>query len=191
VIRFIGTLFGRRSAEPFFYALQQLLLQESALKEKIRVEIIGSVPEEMLQSDSAKFLQNSCMSIQTPVSYIKSLEYIYDADILILIEADINNNLFVPSKLSDYIGSNNPILGIVPLGWTHDIISQYGGWVANPSSTEEITKALKSMVNIVTSQGRNWNGSNDIKDYFSINSASIKYKSIIEELSLKRSSEAK
>ena len=181
-LRFLGTLFGRRTPEPFFKGMQKLLLNTDGLENLIHIEIIGTIPNEMLETTAAKFLLERCMKILPPVGYMKSLEYMYDADLLLLIEAATQNNLFVPSKLSDYIGTNNPILGIASPGWTRDVINKYGGYTANPLNPDEITGELKLVIDDILRKKRTWSGANEVRDLFSENTISNNYKLILNEL---------
>lgn len=148
-MRYAGVLYGRRSPEPLFKALNQLLKQRPELADEIVVELVGLVPDEMLNSEAARSLPGGMVSALPNVNYIESLRLMYDADILLLIEADIRQNLFLPSKLSDYIGANTPIVGLVPPGGSEDALVGLGAWYALPSDIAGITKALAGAIDHV------------------------------------------
>lgn len=153
-LRYIGVLFGRRSPEPLFQALILLLEKRPALRDKLHIELVGGVPSEMLETSAARSLPKGLVAHVPNVSYMESLEKMYDADILILIEADVRQNLFVPSKLSDYMGARTPIVGIAPAGGSEDVLKQLGCWNARPSCIESIARALASAVDYVTDRPR-------------------------------------
>lgn len=143
-------LFGRRTPEPLFQALNKLLERRPDLRDVLHIDLVGRVESNMLDTLSARSLPPGMLTHIPPVSYMESLENMYDADILILIEADVEKNLFVPSKLSDYIGARTPIVGIIPCGVSEDVIKNLGGWSANPGDIEGIATAVQNAVDYVT-----------------------------------------
>ncbi len=148
-LRYIGMLFGRRSPEPLFDALNKLLERRPALRDRLHIELVGFVPHEMLESSSAKALPAGMVTHVPHVTYMESLEKMYDADILVLIEANVRQNLFLPSKLSDYMGADTPIVGIVPTGGSEDVLKNLGCWYAHPSDIAGISHALEGAVDHV------------------------------------------
>ena len=48
------------------------------------------------------------------VNYQESLDYIASASICILIEATMEESIFFPSKLADYLASGKPVLAFSP-----------------------------------------------------------------------------
>jgi hypothetical protein len=81
------------------------------------------------------------------VPYLESLRYISSADVLLLIDAPSDGpSVFLPSKLIDYLGSGNPVLGITPeTGTSADLIRRVNGIVVDPLSIHEIADALESI----------------------------------------------
>ena len=80
------------------------------------------------------------MKFNSPISYIKSLEKMQQADILLIIDAAFEKSVFLPSKLIDYLGSKTPILGISPDGTTKDLLKSIGYKCIHPNDTELIKK---------------------------------------------------
>ncbi len=157
VMRYVGVLYGRRSPEPLFQALVRLLQRRPDLRDVLCVELIGLVPPEMLASEAAKSLPEGTVRAVGNVSFVESLEQMYDADILLLIEANVRQNLFLPSKLSDYIGADTPIVGLTPPGGSEDAMKQLGCWHARPSDVEEIEKAVEGAVDhVLRKDGADW-----------------------------------
>jgi glycosyltransferase involved in cell wall biosynthesis len=153
-LRYVGVLFGRRSPEPLFLALNALFIRRPDLRGELRVELVGEVPKDMLQTPAALSLPAGTVIVVDPVSYLESLEKMYDADILLLIEADVRENLFVPSKLSDYIGANTPIVGIAPPGGSWDVLERLDCWRAHPRDTDGIADAIEAAADFVAA-GKN------------------------------------
>ncbi|PTW93488.1 hypothetical protein DBL07_20290 [Achromobacter mucicolens] len=157
VLRYVGVLYGRRSPEPLFQALVRLFQRRPDLRGLLSVELIGLVPPEMLATESAKSLPEGTVRAVGNVSFVESLEQMYDADILLLIEANVRQNLFLPSKLSDYIGADTPIVGLTPPGGSEDAMKQLGCWHARPSDVEEIEKAVEGAVDhVLRKDGADW-----------------------------------
>lgn len=153
-LRHIGVLFDRRSPEPLLQALNNILRRRPQLSGELVVELVGTVPLEMLQTPAAQSLPPGMIRHVASVSYLESLEMMYDADILLLIEADTKLNLFVPSKLSDYMGACTPIVGVAPPGGSEDIIRGLGCWQARPSDIDGIARAVEAAVDYVASGSR-------------------------------------
>ena len=111
----------------------------------------------MLNSHAAMSLPKGTITNMPNVTYIESLEKMYDADILLLVEADVRQNLFLPSKLSDYIGANTPIVGIVPPGGSEDALKGLGCWYARPADITGISQAIEGAVDYVkNASGFGW-----------------------------------
>ena len=149
-MRYVGVLFGRRSPDPVFLALNILFDRRPDLKGGLCVELVGEVPKSMLETNAAASLPNGTIRHVPSVSYLKSLERMYDSDILLLIEADVRENLFVPSKLSDYIGSGTPIVGIAPAGGSWDVLEKLDCWRVHPGDIAGISRAIEAAVDFVS-----------------------------------------
>lgn len=156
-MRYVGVLFGRRSPEPLFLALKVLFDRRPDLQGKLCVELVGEAPGNMLHTKASASLPADTIRHVPSVSYLESLERMYDSDILLLIEADVRENLFVPSKLSDYIGSGTPIVGIAPRGGSWDVLERLDCWRAHPGDIAEISHAIEAAVDHVSNaRGDPW-----------------------------------
>ncbi|MBA7489517.1 hypothetical protein ES702_00051 [subsurface metagenome] len=78
------------------------------------------------------------------VPYLESLEYILNADVLLLIDAPSEgSSVFLPCKLVEYIGSGNLILGITPLqGASANLIRKLNGIVVDPEDIEGVERII-------------------------------------------------
>lgn len=157
LLRYVGALYGRRSPEPLFQALATLFERRPDLRGRLCVELIGSIPQEMLQTQAALSLLGTTIFTLGSVSFVESVEKMYDADILILVEANIRQNLFLPSKLSDYMGARTPIVGLVPPGGSEDALKHLGSWYANPGDIYQISRAIEgAVVHVMTCPDAPW-----------------------------------
>lgn len=182
IMRYLGVLYGRRSPEPLFKALSQLFQQRPDLKEKLVVELIGSVPTEMLNTPAALALPKQTVTHIQNVNYIQSLQLMYDADVLLLIEADIRQNLFLPSKLSDYLGADTPIVGLVPPGASEDAVKELGCKYARPFDIDGICKAVESTVDhLISTPSSSWCNTS-FRESFSDSCVASKFIKILEDI---------
>jgi len=157
-IRYVGTFFGNRSPEPMFKAFLKLFERRKDLVDKVGIEFIGIIKDNtILKTPACLSLPKGMLSVIPSVSYIKSLELMYDSDILLLIEEDVRQNLFFPSKLADYIGANTPIVGVIPSGSSEEICKQLGAWHVKPSNIDAISEKLENAIDYCHSKNKqNW-----------------------------------
>ncbi len=116
----IGALYGKRTPEFLFLALQELLKNSPKLRGTFCLKLVGAAnsyagyTEARIKEMAKKYGLADLTSIIPPVSYTESLRYMKQSDCLIVIDADIENSPFLPSKVVDYAGSKTAILGITP-----------------------------------------------------------------------------
>jgi glycosyltransferase involved in cell wall biosynthesis len=182
LVRHVGTLFGRRTPEPLFQAVGKLLARRPELKGRLVIELIGPTETAMLASVAAKCLPEGFLRHIPNVGYIESLRYMAEADLLVVIEADVRSNLFLPSKLADYIGSGTPILGLVPPGASSDVIESLRCWHARPGDIEGISQALEQALDhIQTTPDAPW-CDEDFQSSLSGEAIALEYKAVIERV---------
>lgn len=181
-MRYAGVLYGRRTPEPLFVAINRLYDRRADLRGLLVIELVGNVPTEMLNTPAALALPEGTIKTIPNVSYIQSLELMYDADILLLIEADIRQNLFLPSKLSDYLGANTPIVGLVPPGGSEDAMKDLGCWYARPSDIDGIAKAIEGAVAHVMTASTSSGCDESFKQTFSGESVAGRYIEIVKSI---------
>lgn len=146
IIRHIGTLFGRRTPEPLFEAALVLLKQRPELAGTFVFQLIGSVPDAMVETKAARGLPPGTIRRDRPVSYLRSLYLMTTADALVLIEPDVSLNYFVPSKLIDYVGADRPILALTPPGASRQVIERLQIDFCAPGNIPAIAAALAKIV---------------------------------------------
>lgn len=142
-LRYLGTLFGRRSPTPFFKALSCLLNRRPELRDALRVELIGPMDRHLSAWEAIDDLPQGMVLHRHAVNYVESHELMYDADLLIVIEADVEATPFVPSKLMDYMGADTPIIGLAPPGGCREILDRLGCLTANPQAVDAIADVLE------------------------------------------------
>jgi len=153
VIAHVGVLFGRRSPEPLFLVIEQLLRRRPNLSDRIVLQLVGEVPDTMLLSNTARRLPDGMIEYIPGVSYLDSLKYMREADLLVLIEADVRVNLFVPSKLFDYMGAGHPIIGLTPPGGSQMILDQLNADHVVPSDIDGLSRILEKSLDRLSDCG--------------------------------------
>ena len=106
------------------------------------------------------------VSFKGSVSYLKSLELMIGADLLVLIDAPSDHkSIFFPSKLVDYIGSKTPIMVISPDGASKRVAEENGLTYFDLSETDRIADYLCSGLGI-SQKYRNVYDINDVVNKF-------------------------
>ncbi len=145
LFRSIGNFYGPRRPKPLLEALVRLRQTRPEILNNYFFEFIGNC-----SADSAELVEkydlSTVVAFRGSVGYLESLALMKTADVLLLIDAPMDVNLFLPSKLIDYLGSGNTILGITPkVGASADVIRSVGGVVVPPEDIEGITEAVFSL----------------------------------------------
>jgi len=182
VLRYVGVLFGRRSPEPLFQALLLLFARNPSWRDRLALELVGATPPQMLTTPAAMALKPDVLVHRPGVGYVESLAQMHSADILVLIEADTRQNLFVPSKLSDYIGAGRPILGLAPPGGSADLLRMIGAPIAPPGAPLEIAAALERLLDAPREEWPQGWGDPAVREGFSTQAIGRRFCSVLERV---------
>jgi glycosyltransferase involved in cell wall biosynthesis len=145
-VRYLGSFYGARTPEPLLAALARIARSHPELMTDLTIEVVGPTDRDIDVGAAAEALglPPTLVTARPRVSYLESLELMLTADLLLVIDAPGDVSVFLPSKLVDYLGAGRPLLGITPPGAAAALIRQAGGWVADPSSPDEVERALSS-----------------------------------------------
>ena len=145
VLRYFGEFYGIRSPEPLIRALSYFAQSHPDLARRVKIEFIGNV-----ESKFNELLRNSPIPIRVDkMSYLESLRSMRETDVLLLIDAPSPNgvNVFLPSKLIDYLGAAKPIFAITDQkGTTSEILRQYGHTLCSHDDIQGIAAVLQNMM---------------------------------------------
>ena len=143
IISHIGSIYGRRNLDTIFSTLKKL--NKKYLK-NIKINLVGEIEKKILskiKSNEFSYL----FKIHGSVSYEKSLEFMRTSDVLLLIEEDENLGLFFPSKITDYLRFDIPILGILPQNCiSREILSDNGHDCFSHSEIVSISKYMSNLI---------------------------------------------
>ncbi|MFZ5945153.1 MAG: hypothetical protein ACOYVD_13705 [Bacillota bacterium] len=145
-ITYTGNFYGIRTPEPLFKALAYATAIQNDLKGKIEIRLVGELPPKWKNNISKYNLEGLIIHTE-PVPQGEALKYIKFSDMLLLIDADIQGSVFLPSKLVDYLAAKKPIISITPNeGVSWDILSKHGHFCFTHKDIELLGKFFINLV---------------------------------------------
>jgi hypothetical protein len=140
-IRHAGFLMKERRVEPLFAGLERFLAGHPGAS--IRIELAGRcagpVPEVPPSLSGAVSFEP-----YMPPDAVRA--WMAEADVALLVEANLEEGIFFPSKLSDYLTGGRPILALSPRrGVAADFLAAGGGVLAGPEDVAGIAAALERL----------------------------------------------
>ncbi len=138
-ITYSGLFYENRTPEYFLLALQQFFQQRESLRGKVEAHFLGAFREEHLAIITRLGLENSVV-VHGYLNHRDCVEFLLDSDVLWLMMQDDEST---PGKIFEYIGTGKKILGCVPEGTMHDIITEANGTCCTPDSVSEIESAIE------------------------------------------------
>ena len=113
-----------RSAKSLLVGLKAFLEGSADAAGHTTLVLVGPEDEETQSWILKLNLQRNVQTVGK-VNYESSLNYIASASVCILIESRMNESIFFPSKLADYLVCGKPVLGISPrIGLAADLASR-------------------------------------------------------------------
>jgi glycosyltransferase involved in cell wall biosynthesis len=146
-LTYTGEFYGARSPLPIFKALAAIRDRHPEAFGDFRIRLVGAILPEHARIAKEPGLRDA-VELVSPVPYRESLQYIVDADVLLLVDAKSEGaSVFLPSKLVEYLGSGNPILGLTPSqGTSAQVIREMNGIVVEPDDSEGIARAFLDLL---------------------------------------------
>ncbi|MBI4644174.1 MAG: glycosyltransferase [Deltaproteobacteria bacterium] len=139
---------GRRTPEGLLQALQ-ILQNTRNLAEQLEVRLIGPFAS-AYQALAQDLGLGRVVICREEVPFLESVKEAAAADVLLVIDAPSDGpNLFLPSKLVDYLAFRKPILGLTPKeGASADLLRRLGCPVAAPDDPEGIAQAVAQLLDL-------------------------------------------
>lgn len=158
VLRHVGSFYADRTPHGLLTGLAIVAQSDPTLLRDVRIELIGRTPPRMLRELAARGVPAGVVVARPAVDYPTSLRLMAEADALLLLDAPAVHNVYLPSKLVDYLGAARPIVGITPPGTARALVVAAGGPVADPSDPAAIAGALRAGIEAAraTPVGRPW-----------------------------------
>ena len=142
-----GNLYGPRNPKTFLEALN-LLQNEPSLERSLQVHFVGRC-EKQHKILVEKLGLSEIVHFWGTVPYIESTQWSAQADALLVIDSagDIDN-VFLPSKLVEYLTFEKPILGITPSNSTSaNLLQRLECPTVAPDNIQGIADCLKTLLN--------------------------------------------
>ena len=179
-----GNLSKERNPERFFQALYWFVQEHP--NANIKVDLMG-VSDYSLNKLVNNYGLDRTVNIIGSFPYKEALYRMSSYDVLLLIEAELQDAIFLPSKLIDYSQLVVPIFAITSKqGCISKLIDQYGGGIcAEASSAEAIYEGIKDLYS-------NWENDKTMQKYdtatlyrnFEQKNIIKKYKKLFEDLDI-------
>lgn len=141
IIRCLGGFYGARSPRPFFCAVNRIAKEDPRALKDVCIEFYGIHGRHRKCLDEYIYA-SQYITLFDNVTYQESLYLMQGAHCLLSIEAPLNNSVFFPSKLVDYMGAGAHIFSISPQGAATNILNEVGATVADIHKRDEIYSKL-------------------------------------------------
>lgn len=153
VFSHVGAFYKERNLELFFQALHKLFKNEPKSINLVELVLVGAINDyagyniENINKMLIKYDLDKITKIIPPVSYFESLRFMKMSDCLVVVDADFPNSPFLPSKVIDYVGSRNLILGITPDDSpTAEVLDKLGFYHFNYSQIDNLVEHLRNLI---------------------------------------------
>lgn len=179
----VGNLFiGRRTANAVFEALRKLNAERS-LEGRLEFILVGE-GSGLYEARCRAFelALESIVTFRSRVTHLESLAAMRASDCLILLDAAADTNVFLPSKVVDYLMVQRPILGITPPhGASAEVLQRRGHEVVSPADVDGIARAIALRLHAHESGAHVPSGSGR-DDEFDLQTTSAKFAGILDML---------
>lgn len=145
--KFIIGYSGSLALRPVDILFQGLSRLSAKIGKKIFFNFI--VHNQLEVSDKAhQYEVASLVTVNSNKNYHQSQVAMREASVLLIIEAQCDEGIYLPSKVSDIVQTGKPILALSPRkGVLNDLITQHGGgMVVDNQSVDAVTDALESLL---------------------------------------------
>jgi glycosyltransferase involved in cell wall biosynthesis len=141
-------------------------------------------------ADRAKIMGiEDIVKLEDTVPYSQMPQLLSQSDVLVIIEAPLEEGIFMPAKIVDYVQIGRPILALTPvIGTIVDMFSKHGGGISvDCQSPDAVLKALEEIyTHWKTGQLDGAYSSDSLKRFFSQERVLELYIDLFRRLSLNR-----
>jgi glycosyltransferase involved in cell wall biosynthesis len=126
-LSYTGSLYVRRSPEPVFRAISELIREGKTTPEAVRIKLVGhcrTVEGVPTASLIRKYGLESSVEVRDPLPYTEALEIVRRSQVALLFAPDLPFQ--IPAKVYDYLGAGARILAIAGDGGTSDLLYSTG-----------------------------------------------------------------
>ncbi|MHC4993434.1 MAG: glycosyltransferase family protein [Planctomycetota bacterium] len=136
-----GHLHPNRNPEAFFEGVARFVAR-SGIGDELSIQVLG-VEDVDLRRLAGFYGLGARLNFTGPVPYEQAMTLLADQDVNVLIEADCDEGVFLPSKLVDYTQVGRPILALSPRrGTANDLLARGGGLAVSGADAWAVAEAL-------------------------------------------------
>jgi hypothetical protein len=141
----LNTTAGKRPSNGLLKALRRLVETHPKARSSTTLRLV--VPRDRETETLAAELDVEQLVESTDrVSYEESLRHIASARVTVLIEADVREGIYFPSKLADYLAARKPVLALSPrVGTAADMPADSGVVRVDVNDDDTIYKVLQEL----------------------------------------------
>lgn len=142
---YAGSVLPPRDVSVLFEALKRFKTSLNNA-DAFSVRFLVDKPELVAERAAAAGIED-IVQIEEAVPYSRMPEFLSRSDVLVILEAPLEEGIFMPSKIVDYAQIGRPILALSPVkGTVADLFSHYGGGLAvDCRSAESVGHALEKL----------------------------------------------
>jgi len=182
-LRYLGGFYKPRTPNSLIQALVRLHQERPAILHDVRIELIGTIANDVELIDAYRDLPSGVLAFRPAVDYAKSLALMGSAAALLVIDAPFDESVFLPSKLVDYLGARRPIFAISPPGASAELVTRLGGLVANPNDVGDIAAKLARLIEYSRATvGTDVEESDEVRSQYSAAAVTARFDAIVDEL---------
>jgi len=140
-----GSLLPPRSPDVFLEGVKLFRERNETLRD-FSVVFIVDRPDDVRNAAQSHGVE-ALVRIESSRPYMEMPAVLATADVLVIVEAQVEEGIFLPSKFVDFVRTGRPILAISPsVGTLADILKEQGGGIAvDGRRAEAVADALQCM----------------------------------------------
>lgn len=150
-IVYAGSLYVGRNPEPFFAALEKLVLSNAIDKNQFEIEFIGEVEYYNNKSVPAlikEYRLESFVKLSDRIPFKACLERLLSSNALLLFAQDFPEQ--IPAKIFEYLRMNKLIFAIANEGDTKRLLESFPNvFIANPHKVEDVSYIFLQMLSAI------------------------------------------
>lgn len=132
----------------FITALKEVIDEMNLSHEEIKCYFVGKYDSNLAKMVKDKNL-DAFVELTGPMQYTDCLDFIASCDLSVIIEAQCEEGIYLPTKFADAVQCRVPVFCVSPqIGTLHDLVDQYhNGYFSDNASVESIKQAFKQAIN--------------------------------------------
>tara|TARA_R110000751_G_scaffold106568_1_gene202607 strand:- start:33233 stop:34528 length:1296 start_codon:yes stop_codon:yes gene_type:complete len=167
VLAHIGTLLSDRNPQLLWESLRELCQESEDFSSDFKLQLAGNVSQEILDS-LVEYQLDQYLDNKGYVSHDESVELMYQAQALLLIEIDTEETrAIIPGKIFEYFASRRPIIAIGPKEAAIELLitDTHSGEFFNYQQKESLKKYISHLYDLYK-KGQNDSNFNDHIDRY-------------------------